>query len=92
MNINVRKIFDWNIVDVSQPVPVYSVMPMGNRKLVGYTVALTYRHHGTTSKFFDADSERLWMLYPDGPLGAAREYYEQVLQRMMLQSLKEKTL
>lgn len=47
MVVNFKKIFDWSINSVSEPVYVWN-----GANYTGYQVVVAYKHHGTKKKFF----------------------------------------
>lgn len=85
MQINFKKIFNWDIYSVSSPVQVLDYMA-GN-KLLGYSVTVNYVYHGTRYVFFDADSERSWIMF-GGPKEEAEDFYHQMLMKKRKQELK----
>ena len=49
-------LFDWSVARVSGPVPLYTTRPStGGRVLLGYTVYVSYNHHGVREYFFAND-------------------------------------
>lgn len=91
MKLNLNKLLNWHITNISRPIPSY-IVENGHEKLCGYIVTITFAHHGSTSKFFDAESENLWTMYRGGPHAAAKEYYKQMQRRIMRNKMREKAL
>lgn len=89
MNINFKKILNWDIHSVSAPVPVFEVADFsdGKKKLSGYSVTVNYVHHGMRYVFFDADSERSWIMF-GGPKEEAEDFYRHMLMKQKKQELK----
>lgn len=71
MKISFKKIFNWDICSVSEPVPVFdNGIRLHNidKKLLGYNVTINYVHHGTRKVFFSEKSRRYNVIY-----GGARQ-------------------
>lgn len=83
MNINFKRILNWDIKSVSQPKPIIDTLK-GEQQPIGYEVTVDYVYHGSKSFFFDADSERSWIMY-GGPKEEANKFYHEMLQKQKQQ-------
>lgn len=88
MKLNFRKIFNWDISNVADPVPVYDNELFRGNQLSGYKVVVTYKYHGKQNVFFDIDSEQLWIMY-EHPLRAARIFVNKMRNKQALQQQKQ---
>ena len=76
MKIKWTKIFDWTIVDVQEPRPVYHQYNDMGQILTGYAVDVTYLHHGMESLMFGVDTGKFNLASPEYALRRARGYYD----------------
>lgn len=87
MNLNFRKIFNWNIKSVEKP--RYVEKPGGRD---GFEVSIIYVYHGERKVFFDLVDEHLW-INETSPRQAANNYFNKMLEKMNSQKLaNQKTL
>lgn len=84
MNINLRKIFNWDIDTVYGPFTVYEKPVFGDSQVAGYNVVVRYKYHGSRNFFFDIDCERLWALYRH-PQVAARVFAQKMREKQAIQ-------
>ena len=89
MKINVKKIFNWDIVSVDGPIPVFSVVD-NQKKLAGYNVVVDYKYHGRRHFFFDVDSERSWLVF-GGPKEEAQICYRDMVAKQIRQIKRRRT-
>ncbi len=78
MKLNWKKMFDWTVVDVQQPVPRQDK----TGAITGYDVVVQYLHHGTRKLSFDVNHEALYAQY-GSPLKAAQKIYEEYHKRAL---------
>lgn len=82
MQINFKKIFNWDIKSVS---PIQAVMvPKGYRGeelVVEYAFDVEYKHHGTRHVVTDSDDERTHVIY-GGAARAAQILHRDYVRRM----------
>lgn len=69
---------DWTPVAVSYPKPEYREYRDAGRVLLGYCVRVRYKYHGTRSRLFVHDSERLGLVSQERALGNAIKFYERM--------------
>lgn len=86
MNINFKKIFNWDIHSVSEPVAVYANSNVS--EIIGYNVIVYYTHHGAQHHFFGMDDRRCWVMYA-GPKEAAGAFYEEMKKKQSKQARKK---
>lgn len=91
MKIKWTKIFDWSIVDVTAPTPLYSEYKDRGKILTGYEVAVTYRYHGTEKCIFGVDNDKFYLASSGYALRRACGFYEHCLRKIRENSLHEKT-
>ncbi len=80
MKIKWRKITDWSIEHVCEPVKSYYNYGR-NRTLLGYEVVVVYKHHGRDTLFFGVDPEKLRVITQDVAHRRATGFYERMMAR-----------
>lgn len=89
MNIDFKKLFNWDIHSVSEPVAVHEFIRSNKKEmefhLIGYNVTVRYKYHGNRNFFFDLNSTRLWIMY-GGPRYAAEKFYHDMLYKRLKQA------
>lgn len=76
MKLNWKKMFDWTVVDVQQPMPRQDK----NGVIAGYDVVVQYLHHGKRTLKFDVNHEALYAQY-GSPFQAAQKVYQEYQKR-----------
>lgn len=79
MKINWKHLFDWDIDAVSEPKQI-----MVKNFVVGYDVAVHYKHHGEKIIFFDNRKANYSYLYSNAQ-EAAQCTYQQYVDKMNTQ-------
>ena len=76
MKIKWKKLFDWTVVSVSDPIPdYYDYNHAGRgRTFLGYRVNIVYKHHGSMRAFFGVDPEKFAMVTPTRAYNRAKAY------------------
>lgn len=85
MNINFKKLFDWEIKFVTEP---YRFVDF-ETGAKGLKVRVLYVHHGCKDKCFDTKNQQSWACY-SSPEAAARAYYRCMMEKHLRQQEKKK--
>ena len=74
-----KRLFDWSVVCVAKPKPVYKEYADVGSVLLGYKVTVTYKHHGKKERFFACDECKLGLVSKERALDRANKFYEKTL-------------
>ncbi len=78
LRAKVEQAFDWTPVAVSYPKPEYREYRDVGRVLLGYSVRVRYKYHGTQSHLFSHDAEKLGLVSQERALNNAMKFYERM--------------
>ena len=74
----IKQAFDWPPVSVAFPRPEYRTYRDKGHVLLGYTVRVRYKYHGTQSHLFGYDEEKLGLVSQEKALDNAIKFYERM--------------
>ncbi len=74
----IRQAFDWTPLTVSFPRPEYRDYRDKGRVLLGYSVRVRYKYHGTRSHLFGYDDDKLFLVSQEQALDNAVAFYEKM--------------
>ena len=79
---NIKKMFDWTPVAVSEPVTIYRDYRDKGRVLMGYEITVTYKYHGERKYLFFDDEDKLCMVSRAQAYKNAVEFYKEKQQQI----------
>lgn len=78
LRAKIKQAFDWTPVFVAFPKPEYRIYRDKGRVLLGYTVRVRYKYHGTQSHLFGYDDEKFHLVSQEQALDNAIKFYERM--------------
>lgn len=70
---NLNHLFDWTVLDVSEPVAYHKRYNDVGDVLLGYQVTVKYKHHGVYEYIFPVD-DKIGLLTPEKAFGRAQRF------------------
>ena len=77
-----KQLFDWTPIAVSGPCEVHHLYGKDNPVLVGYRVAVNYKHHGDKEYFFAHDEEKIGIMPRAKAYKRALVFYAKMQKQM----------